>query len=204
LKKVIIGIVTFVVIALIVAFVPIVEVPYAETIQYEDTETYYDTQPLTYEVVESHTETDSYNERRQIVIGGVVFQDEVVEVFYPVGYVTLQNKDNVSGTFGVQFTFYALEKSVAGMYGYPDLDWDMLMTFCDVYEKQDSIILEPGETETITAAISDIDVDRAVWKWGYTITEPTKSVEKERTVTKERTETHYEKITIFKYLLSRL
>ena len=238
MKKVVIGIVIVVAIALVAGFVPLIEVPYTITVTcyedepYEAIETYSETQLLVYEVVESYTETDSYKVRYQIVIGGIVFQDEIVDVFYPVGYVTLQNKDSVSGTFGVQFTFYALEKLQAGMYGHPDfnftdylagedpdsyldkldwgkLDWDEVMIFCDVYDEQESLILEPDEAGTAMTAISDIDIDKHVWKWVYTITEPTKTVEKERIVTKyrqverERTETHYKKVPIFEYLFSR-
>lgn len=245
--KIVMGIVVAAIIALVVGFVPIIEVPYTKTAQYQDTETYYEeepyqateiyyedepyevketyyeTEPLAYEVVKSYTDRDSYQERRRIVIGGVVFQDEIVEVFYPIGYVTLQNRDSVSGTFGVQFTFYALEKLEAGMFGHPDfdftdylaaedpdsyldkldwgkLDWGKVIIYCDVYDEQESLTLESDKTGTATATIPDIDMDKHVWKWEYTITEATKTVEQERTVTKyrqvekERTVTKYRQV----------
>jgi MFS superfamily sulfate permease-like transporter len=260
-------------IALVVCFVPLKEVAYTVTVDYEgtetyyedepyedtetyfedepyeDTETYYETEPLTYEVVKSYTDTDSHEERRRIVIGGVVFQDEVVEVFYPIGCVTLQNTDSVYGAFGVQFTFYALDKSDAGILGgLPDfkfedylaaedpdlyldkldwdkLDWDKIMIFCEEYNRQENITLQPGETGTVTASVQDIEIDKMAWKWKYTIAEPTKTVEKQRTVTKyrqvekqrtvtnyrqvekertvmkQRPETRYKKVSLLEYLL---
>jgi hypothetical protein len=216
------------------------DIPYQDTETYyvdepyEGTETYYETQPLAYEVVESYTDTESYNERRRIVIGGVVFQDEIVEVFYPVGYVTVKNTDTVDGVFGIQFTFYAVDKSdaaIAGQ-GLPDfdfkdyiaaedpdsylanrnwdnLDWDKVMIFCEQYNGQEDTVLEPAEITTVSYSVQDIDIDSMAWKWEYTIVEPTKEVEKERTVTKyrqverERTVTLYRKGSIFEYLRSR-
>lgn len=233
IKKLVIGIIIVAVIALVVGFVPIMEVPYTGQFQYQDTEIYYvdepyedketyyveepyedtetytETVPLSYEVVKSYTDTDSYKERRRIVIGGVVFQDKVVEVFYPIGCVTLQNTDSVDGRFEVQFTFYALEKLEAGMFGHPDfnftdylaaknpetyldkldwgkLDWSKVLIFSETYTNQENLTLEPSKTGTVRASIPDIDMDKDVWKWKYTITKPTKTVEKQRTVTKYR------------------
>lgn len=237
------------ILALVACLVPLKEVAYTATVDYqgtetyyedepyEDTETYYETEPLTYEVVKSYTDTDSYKERRRIVIGGVVFQDEVVEVFFPIGCVTLQNTDSVYGAFGVQFTFYALDKLDAAMLGgFPDfkfedylaaedpdsfldkldwdnLDWDKIMIFCEEYNRQENITLQPGETGTVTCSVQDIDINEVAWEWKYTITEATKTVEKQRTVTKyrqvekervvikERPETRYKKVTLLDYLL---
>jgi len=181
---------------------------YYEDEPYEDTETYYEIEPLTYEVVKSYTDTGSYTERRQIVIGGVVFQDEVVEVFYPIGCVTLQNTESVYGAFGFQFTFYALDKLDAAMLGgfsdfkfedylaaedpdsfldkldWNNLDWNKIMIFCEEYIRQENITLQPGEAGTVTASVQDIEINKMAWKWKYTITEATKTVEKQRTVTK--------------------
>ena len=54
------------------------------------------------------------------------------------------------------------------------------------YTRNDSISLESGETGTAKSSVEDIDMDRYEWKWEYTIAEATKSVEKQRTVTKHR------------------
>jgi hypothetical protein len=240
MKKIVISVAIVVAIALVVGFVPIVEVPYQDTETYyedepyEATETYYETQPLAYEVVESYNDTESYQERRRIVIGGIVFQDEIVDVFYPVGYVTLKNTDTIDGVFGINFTFYAVDKSdtaIAGQ-GLPDfnfedylaaedpdsylatrnwdnLDWDKVMIFCQQYNGQENTTLQPTEVATVSYSVQDIDIDKMAWKGEYTIADPTKAVEKERTVTKyrqvekERTVTRYKKGSIFEYLRSR-
>lgn len=240
MKKVVIGIVIAVAVVLVVGFVPLMDVPYQVTENYyedepyEATETYYETQPLTYEVVKSYTDTGSYQERRRIVIGGIVFQDEIVTVFYPVGYVTVKNTDTVDGMFGINFTFYAVDKSdaaIAGQ-GLPDfdfedylaaedpdaylanrdwdnLDWDKVMIFSEQYSEQKSTTVQPSGVATVSYSVQDIDIDKMALKWEYTITDPTKSVEKERTVTKyrqvekERTVTRYKKGSVFEYLRSR-
>lgn len=240
MKKVVIGIVIVVAIALVAVFVPLIEVPYTITVTYyedepyEAIETYSETQPLSYEVMASYTDTESYNVRHRIVIGGIVFQDEIVEVFYPVGYVTVKNTDTIDGVFGIQFTFYAVDKSTAAIAGqglsdfkfedylaaqdpdsylaklnWDNLDWDKVMIFCEQYNRQENTTLQPGEIATVSYSVQGIDIDKMAWKWEYTITEPTKTVEKEKTVTKyrqverERTETRYKKVPIFEYLLSR-
>jgi hypothetical protein len=239
MKRAVIGITITVAVALIVGFAPLMDVPYEATETYyedepyEATETYYETEPLAYEVVESHTDTESYQERRQIVIGGIVFQDEIVDVSYPVSCVTLKNKDDVSGIFAVQFTCYAMDRSTAAQLCHPDfdfdeylaaedqeayldsLDWDKLdlgqfTFFADQYDGEEGeLSLEPGEMGTARYSAQDIDLSEQVWRWDYKITEGTKEVEKERTVTeyhqveKERTVTRYEKGSIFEYLRSR-
>jgi hypothetical protein len=239
-KKVVIGIVIAVAVVVVVGFVPLMDVPYQVTETYyvdepyEATETYYETQPLTYDVVKSYTDKGSYQERRRIVIGGIVFQDEIVTVFYPVGYVAVKNTDTIDGIFGINFTFYAVDKSdaaIAGQ-GLPDfnfedylaaedpdsylasrnwdnLDWDKVMIFCEQYNGQENTTLQASEIATVSYSVQDIDIVKMAWKWDYTITEPTKMVEKERTVTKyrqveqERLVTHYKKGSIFEYLRSR-
>ncbi|MDP2910036.1 MAG: hypothetical protein Q8N69_03115, partial [bacterium] len=124
---------------------------------------------VTYEIVESGTVTDSYKERRRLVIGGVVFQDEVVEVFYPIGFVTLQNTGETSEIFTLQFTFYALDRQTAAMFGHPDykfedylaaedqdsyldkldwdrLDWGKIRFRADKYDGEEKLTLKSGET----------------------------------------------------------
>ena len=144
MSKAIIGIVVAVAAILVVGFVPLMNLPYQDTETYyenepyEATETYYETQPLTYEVTESYADTESYQERRRIVIGGIVFQDEIVEVFYPIGCVALQNKDSVSGTFAVQFTYYAMDRSSAAQLCHPDFDFTDYLSDADFQGSYDS------------------------------------------------------------------
>ena len=238
MKKVVISIVIVVAIALVAGLVPLMDVPYQDTETYyvdepyEATEIYYDTEPLAYEVVESYTDTESYLERRRIVIGGIVFQDEIVEVFYPIGCVKIQNRDSVDGAFSAHLTFYWLDRHDAAQLCHPDfdftdylaaedqeayldtldwdrLDWEQFMFFADKYDGEEELTLEPSQMDTAKYSAQDIDMDEDVWKWDYTITEGTKQVEKERAVTKyrqverERPVTLYKKGSIFEYLRSR-
>lgn len=229
MKKVVIGIVIAVAVILVVGFVPLMDVPYQDTETYyvdepyEARETYYEAQPLSYEVVESYTDTESYQERRRIVIGGVVFQDELVDVFYPVGYVTVKNTDTVDGLFSVQFTFHAVDKSSAAIAGqglpdfdfedylaaedpdyylatrsWDDLDWDAVMIFCEQYDGQKSTALQPGGVATVSYSVQDIDIDSMAWKWEYAVTASTKEVEMERTVTKYRQVERERTVTSYK------
>ena len=117
MKKVVIGIIIAVIIV-VVGFVPVIEVPYTVTVQYLDTETYYETVP----------EVRTYT-----------YYEEV-----PAG-----SRDLITG--------YSPDR------GY-NVTWE---------ERQ------------------GVDVFH-------------KKVEKERVVIKERLETHYKKVPIFEYLLSRL
>jgi len=75
------------------------------------------------------------------------------------------------------------------------------MIFCEEYNRQENITLQPSETGTVTASVQDIDINKMAWKWKYTITEATKTVEKQRTVTKQRPETRYKEVTLLDYLL---
>ena len=238
MKKLIIVLAIVAAIVLVGAFVPLVNAEfrhtetYLEDEPYEATETYYEDEALAYGVVESYTDTGSYKERRRVVIGGVVFQDEIVQVFYPIGCVRLQNQDDVAGTFAVRFTFHSMDRSSAAQLCHPGfdfedylaaqnqeaylhaLDWDeldleCLVFFADKYDGERQLPLDPGQTDTVKYSGQDVDMDVNAWKWEYTVTEPTKEVEKERTVTKyrqvekERLVIRYERVPIFSYLRSR-
>ena len=237
MKKIIISVVIVAALLLVAAFVPVVEAEFRHTETfledepYEATETYYETQPLDYEVVESYTDKASYMERRQTVIGGVVFQDEIVEVFFPVGYVTLRNVDSVGGDLSIHFSFYWTDRSDAAQLCHPDfdftdylaaadreayldsLDWEEVdlecfVFFADRYDGEGQLSLEPGEIGTAEYAVEDIDVSQHEWRWEYMVTEPTKEVERERTVTKyrqvqkERLVIEYRTVPLFEYLRS--
>ena len=207
MKKVAIAIVIIAIIALVVCLVPLKEVAYTVTVDYQDTETYYVDEP--YEDTETYYET-------------VPLDYEVVKAFAqvegttPVVYVTLQNRDSVSGTFTVQLTLWesgiTITKSSMEFWSRP-------------YPYEELLDLQPNETKTIKYSADGIDIIRNDWDWIYGITPSTKTiekertitkhrqvekqrtvtkhrqVEKERTVTKQRPETHYKKVTLPDYLL---
>jgi len=65
--------------------------------------------------------------------------------------------------------------------------------------------LELGEKGTAKCPAYDINMDEDEWFWEYEVTSSTKTeyrqVEKQRTVTKQRPETHYKKVTLLDYWL---
>ena len=196
-----IGIVTGVIvliIALVVCLVPGVEVAYTATVDYQDTETYYedvpyeDTEtyseavPLSYDAV-NYVKEDTIEERRRIIIGGQVFQDEVVEVPIQVASVDVRNTDDIAGSFTVSFS------GITPMFGSPSLTT--------------KLDLSPNEVKTATCPADDVG------DWSYSVSPSTKmiekqrtvtkyrQVEKERTVTKQRLETRYKTVTLLEYRL---
>jgi hypothetical protein len=185
-------------IALVVCLVPLKEVAYAATVDYEDTETYYENEP--YEVTENYTEdvplnfesssyikSDTIKEHRQIIIGGIVFQDEIVEVPIEIACVKVKNTDDIAGNFTVSFS------GLDPMFG--ELS---LVTTLSLY---------PGQRQTAECPADSID------HWDYEVMPGTKEIEQERTVTKyrqvekqrtvtrQRQETHYKKVTLLDYFL---
>lgn len=222
--KIIAGILLVVVIALVVGFVPIMEVSYTEAVQYQDTETYYENEPYEvteayhedepYEAIETYSEAiplsynavnyvkqDTIKEHRQIIIGGIVFQDEVVEVPIQVASIDVRNTDDIAGSFSVSFS------GITPMFGSPSLTI--------------KLDLSPGELKTaecpaeyignwsysVTTSTKNVEKERTVTKYRQVEKERTvtkyRQVEKERTVTKERFEIRNKRVRIFEYLLSR-
>lgn len=176
--------------ALVFCFIPLKAIAYTEIVEYEDIETYYETEPyevqvtkpLDYEVIDSYFENDTITEYRQIIIGGIVFQDEVVEIPIQVAYVEIQNIDTVPGSFEVSFY----------------LDDPLYQLFLNR-------TLELAPSETLTASCPAYTLG----DWTYNVSPSMKTVtetkyrqvEKARTVTKERLETRYKNVTLLDYLL---
>lgn len=198
MKKVVIGIVVVAIIALVVGFVPLMEIPY--TVQYEDTEIFYEDEP--YEATETYTatvplsyEATSYVgdsavvEHYETIIPGLPPMSGEKEIPIKVAYVNVRNTDVTAGSFTVHFS------GITPLWGHtPGLTTELY--------------LSPGEEGTASCP-SEYNID----DWSYEVTPSTKEVEKERTVTKYRQvekerpvirfETRYKKVPIFEYLLSR-
>ena len=94
MKKIVVGVI-LAIIAVVVCFVPLKEVAYTVTVDYQDVETYYEDEP--YEAIETYYETEPLSYE-------VVEAFAQVEETTPVAYVTLRNRDSVAGTFTVQLT----------------------------------------------------------------------------------------------------
>lgn len=198
MKAGIIAAVVFIVVAIVAWKAPLIQVPYVAMVDYEDTETYYESDPyqetetyieyvpLTFEV-ESYIEEDTIPERHQIIIGGVVFQDEIVDVPIEIACVKVKNTDETFGIFIVSFSGFI------PMFGEPSLTIEL-----ELY---------PGYYKTAECKSYSID------SWDYVVTPDTKEVEgertvtkyeqveKQRTVTRQREETRYKKVTLLDYLL---
>ena len=184
--------------ALVVCLVPLKTVAYTVIIDYEDIETYYEDEP--YEVTENYTENvplsfeangyveeDVIYEHQQIIIGGIVFQDEIVEVPIYIACVNVENTDDVAGEFIISFS------------GFEPMFGEISLTT--------TLSLAPDEQETAECPADSID------DWSYEVTPSTKEVEAQRTVTKyrqvekqrtiikQRQETHYKRVTVLDYLL---
>lgn len=198
MKKAVIGIVIAVAIGLVVGFVPLIEVPYPVTVQYQDTETYYVDEP--YEVIETYSETVPLDYE-------VVRSEGYVEGITCVVSVVLRNLDGIAGTFTVDFSV---------IYGCTFISPGSIQVTSMFASDEKELHLAPNAKGTATSSVdneypANCDVD----SWSYDVTPSTKEVEKERTVTeyrqvekertvtKEREETHYKKVPIFEYLRSR-
>jgi hypothetical protein len=196
--KVIVGIL-IAVLAVVVCLVPLKEVAYAVTVDYEDTETYYEDEP--YEVTENYTEAvplsfeaDDYvdedvtYEHHQIIIGDIVFQDEIVEVTIYKACVKVRNTDAVAGDFVVSYS------------GFEPMFGEISTTT--------TLTLNPGKQK-----VAECVAESTIGSWSYDVTPGTKGVEaertvtkyrqveKQRTVTKQRQETRYKRATLLDYLL---
>ena len=188
-----------VILALVACLVPLKQVAYAVTVDYQDTETYYEDEP--YQVTENFTEdvpltfnADDYidqdvtYEHHQIIIGDVVFQDEIVEVTVYKACVKVKNTDQVSGDFVVSYS------------GFEPMFGEISTTT--------TLTLNPGQ-QKVAECMAESTID----SWSYDVTPSTKSVElertvtkyrqveKQRTVTKQRQETRHKKVTLLDYLL---
>ena len=186
--------VVIVILALVVCLVPLKEVAYAVTVDYEDIETYYEDEP--YQDTETYTAT-------------VPLDYEVMNSYYkeksghPCGYVEVKNTDDAYGLITVDFSF-SVSYIFIGSGGI------QLTTY--VFEEEGELYLDPNQSKTATYCESNIDIDDD-WSWSYEVTPGTKTVEqqrevtkyrqveKQRTVTKQRQETRYKKVTLLDYLL---
>ena len=115
---IIIGVIVIVA-ALVIWLPPLKTVAYTVMVDYEDIETYYENEaynatetytedvPLTFEA-DSYVDEDVTYEHHQIIIGGIVFQDEIVEVTIYIACVEVKNMDDVAGDFTVAFSGFAV------------------------------------------------------------------------------------------------
>jgi len=206
-KKIGIPIGIIVAAALVLCLVPLRTVAYTATIDYQDTETYYETEPLEYRELDSFT-TEAVNDvRGHAAMHGYDLPDEIVGWPDFAVYVVVQNLDDVLGTFEIRYTCVGTaDKSVAEKY-----QWLVQLT-PEEYQELDikcyagsrELYLQPHEIGVAICPQSGVNIgsDRGPW-WsgGYEVIPPGKEVEKQRTVAKQRFETCYKKVTLLDYWL---
>ena len=183
-----------VVLALVVCLVPLKTMAYTVTVDYQDTETYYEDVP--YEEMETYTEAELLD--YQVLNSHIEIEEE-----NPIGYVGVQNVDNVSGTFNVLISF---------MIPYTSISPGRIVLGTKIYEGNDTLYLKANETKIAKYHAYDAKANSEM-TWHYEVTPSTKEVERERTitkyrqvekqrtVTKQRPETHYKKVTLLDYWL---
>jgi hypothetical protein len=201
---IIVGLVVAVV-AVAVCLIPLKEVAYAVTVDYEDTETYYE--PLHYR------ELYSFNGGAEDYIK---FRDDTSHSGYELPelpnesvlsdnwalYVLIQNLDDTVGTLQVDYTLTTADKEAAEKQSwivqrspeeYEELDREW-------YSGNVSLSLEQGEIGLAVCPPEGINIapDRVSFDAGYQITAVR---EAERTVAKQRQETRYKKVTLLDYVL---
>lgn len=209
MKKILVSIVIVVAVVVVVGFVPLIEIPYPSTIQYQDTETFYETEPLEYRELDSFTTEAIGDVQGRATMRGYDLPDTIVMWPNFAVYVVMQNLDGVSGAFQIHYTCIGTaDKSAAEKY-----QWLVQLT-PEEYQELDikcyagsiELYLEPSEVGVAICPQSGVNIgsDRVPW-WtgGYDVIPGTKTVEKQRTVTRERVETCYRKGSIFEYLRSR-
>ena len=207
MKKVVISLVTVVAVVLVAGLVPLLEVPFPVTVQYQDTETYYVDEP--YEVVETYFETETLEYHIVEYHVGYAMENLPIGAKPPCAWalITLLNTDTASGTFIIHL--YLTVECLT------PIGEDRFDFVSNDYQDSKELYLEPGEIGTWEKYWTEIDLSpESNCRWGYEVT-GSKTVEKqrtatkyrqvqrERTVTRERTETHYKRVPIFQYLLSR-
>lgn len=195
------------ILALVVCLVPLKEAAYTVAVEYQDTETYYETEPLEYRELDSFT-TEAVNDvRGHAAMRGYDLPDEIVGWPDFAVYVVVQNLDDVPGTFEIRYTCVGTaDKSAAEKY-----QWLIQLT-PEEYQELDikcyagsrELYLQPREVGVAICPQSGVNIgsDRVPW-WsgGYEVIPPGKEVEKQRTVTKQRPETRYKKVTLLEYLI---
>jgi hypothetical protein len=193
-KKVVIPIVIVVAIALIVCLVPLKDVAYAVTVDYEDAVTYYEEEP--YEETETYYKPLEYQLEEQPF--GTHGWDSGL-------YFTLMNCSDIAGNFTFRMTTYCMEGQI------PE---DAIFSDSQITILEKIIYLEPQETvevhwssdETGMAHATnfqcylgweilpeEVERERTVIKY--------RQVEKQRIVMRQRQEIRYKKVTLLDYLL---
>ena len=188
--------ITIAVIAIIVCLLTLKEVAYSVTVDYEDTETYYEDEP--YEATETYTETVPLE--YEVVESDIDVEGETATVF-----VVVRNQDSAAGAFTIELSV---------IYGCTFISPGSIQLTSMVASDEQELYVEPNDTgAAIYSADNPYPANCGFDSWSYDVTPDMKEMEKERTVTKyrqvekqrtvtrQREETRYKKVTLLDYLL---
>ena len=200
------------IVALVAYLVPLKEVAYTVTVDYQDVETYYEDEP--YEDAETYYESEPYDETetyykteplqyreldsftteaikdvtRHASTRGYDLPDEIVEWPDFALYLVVQNLDDVPGSFEARYTLSTADKNAAERQ-----QWLVQRTpeeYAELdreyYEGSIELYLESGEVGAAICPPGGIYIapDRVPFSHDLEIIPDTKNTEKQRTVTK--------------------
>lgn len=193
------------IIALVICLVPLKEVAYAVTVDYGDTETYYETEPLHYRELDSFSgATEDWVNHRAAMYGYELPDKLVLDPDWAL-YVVIQNLDDSTGTFQVRYTLTTADKEAAErqMWLHERTPEEYEELHREYYEGSIELHLEPGEIGVAICPPEGVYIasDRVPFDHSHEIIPATREVEKQRTVTRQRQETRYKKVTLLDYLL---
>jgi hypothetical protein len=137
---------------------------YTETEPYEENETYYESTPFSYKVAGTNVKLGSKTKSGSIYIGGILVSGNSSTTYFPICCVDITNTDTEAASFSVS-VLLTIDNSGS-------------------YSSSTNKIIQGGETQTIEVKFQDVDVTSEEYTCKYTINPGTKSIEKTRTVTK--------------------
>lgn len=211
MKKVAISIGLVVVVALVFCLIPLKEVAYAITVDYEDTETYYESEP--YEELQNVTKPLDY----QVLQWGSGGYEKLDGSYVCGPHHKIMNRAEVAGYFAFRLVLYTMgrDKFLDLQWEYPNgITNEILESEFDKLILEKNAYLEPEEIGEAAWSIEELlgkectEVE-TIHNWEILPQEITeqemvikyRQVEKQRTVTRQRQETHYRKVTLLDYLL---
>lgn len=149
--KIVTGILVAIVVALVVGFVPLIEAPSNEPLDYQE---------------QSYVERVDNRALRSMILSTVAFERDPAKIqealslaysfpeYNPIGHVSVRNTDKIEGRFKVEIAFYSGDKE---------------------YVEEFILELKPGQVEEVKKSVN-IHYDKDEWSWWYEITPDTKMV----------------------------
>lgn len=122
--------------------------------------------PLSYVVVESHTERDIRLEEEPLYDGSDMYMTE--RILYLTVFVTLENTDRISGVFTVNFLVHSYP------IGSPK---DAIEFIGHEYSESQTIELQPGESGLVQSSACRINLHFNSYSWEFEVIPSTKTIE---------------------------